>query len=552
MNTIQEQPYQIKGHPIQELQRQLVERVNESLPQEAFSTDGRTFGYQARMSLRIPVGCYITLHATDNTHYLGQIITKEVVTREGPEFGIELTPEQIEMLPDGMGVAHVTNRIRIRFLEGAGVLLGKLEDDRIVPTSNADIFQHAAIALAEPQIVSRYLAPSGRKAGLPIGHTLYVDGSAPVHLRAAGFTRHAFLCGQSGSGKTFSLGIVLEQLLLNTNLRIVIVDPNSDFINLNQMYAIKHLNRLRSQSLSENEYQELAARYRQAVRGVKILRPAGLTDDLQNTLQVRFADLEPQEQATVLQLDPLGDRQEYNTFWKIVEGLQADYTLVDVRNAVSHNYTAEARQIGLRIENLNVANWDVWSGHGGQSLGDILHSDDWRCLVLDVGMLGSGQEKSVVTNAMFGHFWRNRNQRNPVLLVIDEAHNVCANEPADELSAISTEHAIRIAGEGRKFGLYMLLASQRPGKIHDNVLSQCDNLMLMRMNSASDLNHLAALLSQIPESLLQQALNFSQGESLLAGRIVQNPTFARFEGRISMEGGSDIATTWAENNPAKV
>ncbi|MBV7332841.1 ATP-binding protein [Chloroflexi bacterium TSY] len=513
----------IGTHTIQQLQRQLMERVNEAFPQEAFSTDGRTFGYQARMTLRIPVGCYVTLHAGDDTIYLGQIIKKETLTREGPEVGLDLNLEQKSMLPEGVEATHFKNRIRIRALEGTGVLLGKLAGNDIVSTNNTDIFQNAEIALADPVVVSRYLALPGSSASLPVGSALFVDGYAPTYLRASGFNRHTFLCGQSGSGKTFALGIILEQLLLNTNLRIVILDPNSDFVNLDQMISPDQLNHFRREPLAAEEYERLAKRYRTATDGVKILRPKGLTDSPEQTLRVRFADLEPQEQATVLQLDPLIDRQEFNTFWKIVDQLAHDYTLADVRNAVAHDYTAEARQIGLR-------------------------SDDWRCLVLDIGMLGSFQEKSVVANAMFGHFWRNRNQRAPVLLVIDEAHNICADEPVDELDAISTEHAIRIAGEGRKFGLYMLVASQRPSKIHDNVLSQCDNLVLMRMNSATDLNHLAALVSHVPNSLLQQALNFSQGESLLAGRIVANPTFTHFEGRMSVEGGSDVATTWAENN----
>ena len=51
----------------------------------------------------------------------------------------------------------------------------------------------------------------------------------PFALDAGGFDRHTFFCGQSGSGKTYSLGVVLEQLLLETGLRIVILDPNSDF-----------------------------------------------------------------------------------------------------------------------------------------------------------------------------------------------------------------------------------------------------------------------------------------------------------------------------------
>jgi hypothetical protein len=53
------------------------------------------------------------------------------------------------------------------------------------------------------------------------------------------------------------------------------------------------------------------------------------------------------------------------------------------------------------------------------------------------------------------------------------------------------------------------------------------------------------VLSHIPASLMEQATKFSLGESLLAGRIVKNPVFAKFEGRLSEEGGSDIPTTWA-------
>jgi hypothetical protein len=72
--------------------------------------------------------------------------------------------------------------------------------------------------------------------------------------------------------------------------------------------------------------------------------------------------------------------------------------------------------------------------------------------------------------------------------------------------------------------------------------------MLMRMNSISDLAHLSSVLSHIPSSLLEQATKFGLGETLLAGRIVKNPTFAKFEGRMSEEGGSDIPATWATTN----
>ena len=55
------------------------------------------------------------------------------------------------------------------------------------------------------------------------------------------------------------------------------------------------------------------------------------------------------------------------------------------------------------------------------------------------------------------------------------------SEPADQLVAVAAEHVVRIAAEGRKFGLYLLVSTQRPQKIPENVLSQADNLELLRL-----------------------------------------------------------------------
>ena len=72
---------------------------------------------------------------------------------------------------------------------------------------------------------------AGRYAQLPLGELALAAG-VPCFADAGGFNRHTFLCGQSGSGKTYSLGVVLEQLLTETDLRLVILDPNSDFVRL--------------------------------------------------------------------------------------------------------------------------------------------------------------------------------------------------------------------------------------------------------------------------------------------------------------------------------
>jgi hypothetical protein len=129
--------------------------------------------------------------------------------------------------------------------------------------------------------------------------------------------------------------------------------------------------------------------------------------------------------------------------------------------------------------------------------------------------------------------------------VIDEAHNVCPGDPPSPLTALATEQAVRIAGEGRKFGLVLLVSTQRPQKVHENVVSQCDNLVLMRMNSRSDVAALSETFSFVPEQLLRLASDFRQGETVVAGKLVPNPTLGRFGPRWTVEGGSDIPSDWA-------
>ncbi len=129
--------------------------------------------------------------------------------------------------------------------------------------------------------------------------------------------------------------------------------------------------------------------------------------------------------------------------------------------------------------------------------------------------------------------------------MIDEAHNVCPAEPDDPLRALSADVAVRIAAEGRKFGLYLLVSTQRPQKIPENLLSQCDNLVLMRMNSQADLAYVGEVFSFVPPSLLARATAFRQGECLVAGKIAPHPGFLRVGERVSVEGGGDVAADWA-------
>jgi DNA helicase HerA-like ATPase len=167
--------------------------------------------------------------------------------------------------------------------------------------------------------------------------------------------------------------------------------------------------------------------------------------------------------------------------------------------------------------------------------------------VVDLGSLRTTAEQALTAATVLGTLWRHREERRPVLIVIDEAHNVCPAEPEDRLTALATDYAVRIAAEGRKFGLYLLVSTQRPQKVHPNVVTQCDNLVLMRLNSAADAAYARDVFSFVPPGLLARAPSFGLGEALVAGKLCRSPALLRFGRRIAEEGGADVPADWAGN-----
>jgi DNA helicase HerA-like ATPase len=362
----------------------------------------------------------------------------------------------------------------------------------------------------------------GRKQGaqLDVGELALAPG-VPFALDAGGFGRHTFLCGQSGSGKTYSLGVLLERLLTETSLRVVVLDPNSDYVRLGEP-------RTDADEAAVEQYGVRAGRI--------VVRTSGEGD---SRLGLRFRELSAAHQAALLRLDPVADRDEYAELTAIAEDATPESLEELGRGGEA------ARGLLRRAGNLGVDRFKVWSRHDDVSVLDDVMDNDIRCLVVDLGSLDTRAEQSLVAAAVLERLWRRRAERHPVAVVIDEAHNVCPARPDDPLTALATEDAIRIAGEGRKFGLYLVVVTQRPQKVHENVLSQCDNLILMRMNSTADLSHVAQTFSFVPLGLIERAGTFGQGEALVAGKIASHPALMRFGARITHEGGADVAG-WAQ------
>ena len=514
----------------------------------AYSADGLTFTYETPLSLPLPIGSYVEISAGD-LRYIGQVTSQEVLEIAGPEYGMKMDAETGLIVAKATASSHFVDRVRISILSGKGVLLGRLEGKDVRVTSEDDTFPKGSVEKATEETVAIYLAStSSGQCRLDVGASLYGGAASRVELNATGFDRHTFLCGQSGSGKTFALGVILERLLLETDLRMVIIDPNSDFVSIGQLRRLSDINRTLPAGLTAKQYDEIAEKYEALQNALTILRPPGNVTEGSVPLKLWFSDLERNEQGLLLGMDPINDREEFHAFWSIIDRLgKVRYSLRDILKSVAADFSPEARRVGLRIANLGIADWDIWCDSGEGSLIESLLSDA-RCVVIDVGTLAIPAQKSAIIMAAFNRLWNSRNDRRARLIVVDEAHNICPAVPLSDLNTVSAEQIVRIAGEGRKFGLYLLLASQRPDKIQANALSQCENLILMKMNSAADLEEIAKLFSQIPRALLARANGFKQGQAVVAGKLTSSPVLAAFQGRLSREGGADVPTDWAPSS----
>ncbi len=233
--------------------------------------------------------------------------------------------------------------------------------------------------------------------------------------------------------------MILERLLIETDLRLVVLDPNSDFVRLGEVRA--------------GVDPVLAERYQAPAREVAVhsINAGGA-----RRLRLQATEIDPTTEAALLRLDPIVDREE---FAALAELLASEHT--PTRESLTDSERPEARRLGLRLTNLGIDRFPLWARGEAGSVLDAVHDRDVRCVVVDLGSLPTREEQSLVAGAVLSDLWRRRQERNPILIVIDEAHNVCPAEPSDQLAAIAAEHAVRIAAEGRKFGLYLLVSTQR-------------------------------------------------------------------------------------------
>lgn len=115
-------------------------------------------------------------------------------------------------------------------------------------------------------------------------------------------------------------------------------------------------------------------------------------------------------------------------------------------------------------------------------------------------------------------------KKQPLLIVLEEAHSYLK---AGEHS-ISSRTVQMIAKEGRKYGVGLLLVTQRPSELDETVLSQCGTMIALRMNNSKDRGHIRSAVQDELQSMVDLLPSLRTGEALISGEAVKIPSRVKF------------------------
>ncbi|MGH1400745.1 MAG: ATP-binding protein, partial [Acinetobacter tandoii] len=133
----------------------------------------------------------------------------------------------------------------------------------------------------------------------------------------------------------------------------------------------------------------------------------------------------------------------------------------------------------------------------------------------------------------------------PILLVCEEAHIYLPRDEKIDYRA-SRKAIERIAKEGRKYGISLMVVSQRPSEVSDTILSQCSNFIALRLTNYQDQNYIKSLLPDSANTLVDMLPILSQGEAFIVGDSVILPSLIQFsEPNPSPQSGTvDVYDEW--------
>jgi hypothetical protein len=160
----------------------------------------------------------------------------------------------------------------------------------------------------------------------------------------------------------------------------------------------------------------------------------------------------------------------------------------------------------------------------------------------------SGTLLKIVYDALFwGQNIAVGGKQQPLMIVLEEAHNYLK---AGE-NSISSRTVQTIAKEGRKYGVGLLLVTQRPSELDETVLSQCGTLIALRMNNSKDRGHISSAVQDELQTMIDLLPSLRTGEGIVSGEAVKIPSRVKFFKISNAPKSADpkVSEQWQKEKP---
>ncbi|MCW5960675.1 MAG: ATP-binding protein [Pyrinomonadaceae bacterium] len=435
-------------------------------------------------------------------------------------------------------------------VETIGYFSDKMKDfvnPRIPPNPGDSVF------LVSSGNLARVLSPRAyhQVGSAHIGSLLTRDaGEVPVVLSVKDVvSTHLAILASTGSGKSYTAGVFVEELMNNYNrAAVLIVDPHGEYHTMSSIMGDE-------QFFGEDGYkpevkiftpENIKVRFSTLTEAdIKYLLPEGTSDKMAHFLSQAFRSLNEKMKAE--------RRQDYA------------YAYHDLREEVQRQKYGDEKSAG---EGGNVSSIDgllwrldsrfdrpdsIFSAQDHIPLKDLFAPG--RCTILQLSDIEQ-HEQQVIVGTLLRRVNKARmlttrgeaqpNTENfldyPVFTLLEEAHRFA---PAGT-SVVSTNILKQILSEGRKFGVGIGLITQRPGKLDQDVLSQCMTQIIMRIVNPIDQQTVAQSVEGAGRAMLAELPALTKGQAVISGVGINTPVMCRIRPRITQHGGEtfDAPTEW--------
>ena len=386
-----------------------------------------------------------------------------------------------------------------------------------------------SIYLAPKEILQKFYSLPVDE-GLQIG-PLITRADVPVHLSVLGFRRHLAIIAQTGAGKSYCTGVIIEELVRN-GATIIVIDPHAD-------YTLLSL----SKDDGKHEFSDRVTIFRNPASTSRFI-----TKDVGNVenYDIAFTDLSPDEICDISRI-PGSAKNIREAVREALESLKnTQYTPNELLQALENPTWALNKDGGpdksmkssaesatkyirslakLRVFGTSSTRINKLLKPAHISIIDLSGLEDRAMNYISSKILQDVYESAFDESYEF-----------PVFIMVEEAHKFIP--PKFETYASSIIN--KIAAEGRKFGVFLTLITQRPSKVNPDSLSQCNSQIIMKLTNPQDQQAVGQSSERMSLDLLADLPGLNPGECIIVGEITRAPVMVKIRERMTKEGGADV------------